>query len=390
MQPRETNPSFPLTAKVFSSAQELLASPWNDLAQNGSCTFSREFWETLEQAGLEGFSDYRYVMFLDGCGAPAALACFYSVTTDIAIFAPAGLREVLSRIRRVFPGFLKLRMLECGTPITLNSPPFVAHGSVPAREIIAALSRLLLKTARQEGQLLIVVRDFEADAEPMRKEFERFGYHWVDNLPNTYLEIQWPSADEYLASMKSYYRSKLLRHLRKNEAQHIRHELVDDFGHLAETLCSQWFAVHNQADEYQREVLNPQFYRELSSRMGASSKALLLYRKDELVGHALMLLDGDMLRWLYIGRKDAINDSLYIYIAHKVIETAINLGAKRVEMGLTTYSIKQDLGAQAAPLKFALRSTSRLINPLVGLFYPLLNHTPEIRNKHIFKRWQTS
>jgi len=37
-----------------------------------------------------------------------------------------------------------------------------------------------------------------------------------------------------------------------------------------------------------------------------------------------------------------VNDSLYLYVVQAVIQTTIELGAKRLEMGLTTYPIKQD------------------------------------------------
>lgn len=373
-----------MKTKVFDNIRDVPKEQWNHLLNGHSCTFSHEFWEVVEQSNLNDFR-YRHALFFDDNGNAVALASFYSVTTDIAIFAPLGLRSILAKIRRMFPNFLKLRMLECGTPITLNSPPFVAGKAIPRREIIESLDRLLRKTAKAEGQLLIVVRDFEPNEKELQPDFAQLGYHWVDSLPNTYMDIKWSSPKQYHASMKSYYRSKVLKHLRINREQNVRHELHDDFHNLADTLCRQWLVVHNQADEFQREVLTPAFYRDFSSRMGARSKALLFYREDELVGHALLLLDGDLLRWLYFGRNEAVNDSLYIYVGNAVIETAILLGAKHIEMGLTTYSIKQDLGAQVTPIKLALRSASRLINPLVGLIYPLINHTPDIQNKNVFK-----
>ncbi len=372
------------TTKVFSSADNLPQEDWSGLLQGRSCSFSSEFWGAIEKSGLNDFV-YRHVLFYDENGRPAALASYYSITTDIAIFAPPALRAVLAAIRKVFPNFLKIRMLECGTPITVNSPPFATADDVAPGDVVDALGALLLTTARDEGHFIIVIRDFEPDAAALQHEFRRHGFHSVESLPNTYMDIKWPSPQDYLSSMKSYYRSKLQRHLRKNEAQGVRHELVDDFHDLAETLCAQWLNVHHQADEFQREVLTPAFYREFSLRMGFRSKALLFYRGDEMVGHALLLLDGDLLRWLYIGRKEAVNDSLYIYATHKVVETAIILGAKRLELGLTTYSIKQDLGAQMTPIKLALRSASSLINPFVGLGYAALNSTPKIRNKAIFK-----
>lgn len=373
-----------LKIKLFDHIHDIAQEQWNGLSNGHSCTFSHEFWQVIEQSGLNDFR-YRHALFLDDSDRPVALTSFYSITTDIAIFAPAGLRGVLAKIRRIFPNFLKLSMLECGTPITLNSPPFVERDGLGRDEILPALHALLLSTAKAEGRLLIVIRDFEPSAQDMRPQLEQLGYHWVSSLPNTYIDISWATPEEYRASMKSYYRSKLLKHLRINQSQHVRHELVTDFHDLADTLCQQWLVVHNQADEFQREVLTPEFYREFSHKMGKRSMAILYYREDQLVGHALLLLDGDLLRWLYFGRTEATNDSLYIYVNHSVIEASILLGVKRLELGLTTYSIKQDLGAQVTPINLALRGTSGLINPFVGFFYPLLNSVPRTRNKNIFK-----
>jgi len=329
---------------------------------------------------------YRHVLFLADDETPVALTSFYSITTDIAIFAPMPLRKLLAGIRRFFPNFLKLRMLEWGTPITVSSPPFVTAPGTSPTEMVRHMHAILRATAKAEGQWLIIVRDFEANTEGLQHEFTRLGYHLVDSLPNTYLDIAWSSAADYRAAMKSYYRSKLQKHLRRNEEQQVRHELVDDFDHLAEQLCAQWMVVHNQADEFQREVLTPTFYREFSQGMGPRSKALLFYRADQLVGHALLLHDGPLLRWLYFGRTEANNDSLYLYVAHAVIETAIKLQAERLEMGLTTYSIKQDLGAQPEPIKLAIRGRSNLFNLLVGWGYGLLNTPSRLTAKNIFKR----
>lgn len=374
-----------MKAKLFNNISEIPKSQWNQLLNGRSCTFSHEFWELIENAGLNDFQ-YRHVLFLDDSDRAVGFTSFYSVTTDIAIFAPLALRKLLAHVRRYFPNFLKLRMLECGTPIILNSPPIVAGQDIDRPLLIETLCRLLADTACAEGQLLIVIRDFEANADHLQPEFSRHGYHWVGSLPNTYLDIRWRSAEAYRASMKSYYRSKLQKHLRRNVEQQVRHELVDDFSHLADQLCSQWLIVHNQADEFQREVLTPRFYREFSEKLGTRSKALLFYRNDQLVGHALILHDGDLVRWLYFGRNEAVNDSLYIYVAHAVVEAAIQLGARQLEMGLTTYPIKMDLGASAMPIHMAIRARSGLLNLFVGWIYQLLNCPPVIENKQIFKQ----
>jgi len=373
--------------KIFDTIRDVPKQEWNQLLNGYSFTYSYEFWDVIEQSGLNDFC-YQHALIYDDAGGVVASTSFYSITTDIAIFAPSVLRSVLSKIRQLFPNFLKIRMLECGTPITLNKP-FVASERVASSDVVKAISDLLLRTARDQGHLLVLFRDLEPASNGLLPGFKALGYHIVDSLPTTYMEVAWPSADAYLASMKSYYRSKLLKHLRINHDQGVWHELRENFDELAAVLCDHWQVVHSHADEYQREILTPAFFKEFSN-LGSRSKVLLLYRESELVGHALLLMDGDLLRWLYFGRNEAGNDSLYIYVGHKVVETAITLGAKRIELGLTTYSIKKDLGAYMSPIKLALRSPLGLINPFIGMVYPLLNHTPQIKNKNIFKAARAS
>lgn len=373
-----------MKTKVFDRLRDVPEDTWNKLAQRQACIYSRDFWKIAENSGLNDFR-YRFALVSDETGRPVALAGFYTVTTDIAIFAPLTLRNLLAKVRRLFPNFFKLRMLECGNPICVSSPPFATIDREMNGKIIATLAKLLQEIARTEGHLLIVIRDFEPEESSLQADLEQCGYHWVDCFPNTYMDIIWETPELYIASLKSYYRSKLLKYLRRNEQQQVHHELRNDFHDLADTLCRQWMVVHEHADEYQREVLTPSFYREFSQRLGDRSKVLLFYRRGVLVGHALLLLDGDLLRWMYFGRNQAGNDNLYIYVGYTVIETAIRLGARRLQLGLTTYAVKRDLGATITPIYLAISSSRRFLNPLVGFLYPILNRPPRLVNKRVFK-----
>ncbi len=373
-----------MKTKIYHRIADVPEADWEPLRSRASAALSRTFWQVLEDADLEGFS-YRYAVLHEDGGQAAGIFPLYTVTTDIAIFAPAPLRRMLGRIRRRFPAFLKWTMLECGTPITIVSPPFVHDASVTPGAMVDQVATLLLQVARREGHLLVVVRDFEEEAQALRGEFVRHGFHWIQGLPNTYLELPWKTPEAYLDAMRSYYRSKLLRHRRRSLAQGIRHELRTGFAGLAGTLCAQWRVVHEHAKEFQREVLTPAFYREFSRQMGEDALVLLFYQGDALAGHALLLRDGPLLRWLYVGRTRPGNDGLYLYIAQTVVETAIRLGAERLEMGLTTYAIKQDLGARTVPVAMALRAARGWMNPFVGLGYRLLNRVPAPAPRAVFQ-----
>lgn len=368
--------------KVFNSIRDV-PSDWDGLHAGRSLMQSRSFWQLVEDVGLNDVQ-CRYLLAYNVQNEPIALCACYLITTDIAIFAGTRLRSMLCRIRRWWPGFLQLKTLECGTPVTINPPVIIRPGQT-AQPIIDPLNRELVRMARAERALVIVVRDFETDEQDQLDAFVRQGYHKVDNLPNTYLDIRWPTAAAYQAAMKSYYRSKLRRMLRKNQDRDIRHRMVDDFGDLSEALSAQWATVSEQASEYQREFLSPEFYRRFSESFGRNSKVMLFYRGAEWIAHALLLVDGVTLRWLYFGRTHPANDGLYIYVANAVVETAIELGLESVEMGLTTYAIKKDLGARMVQTRMAIKSPWRPIHPFVGLVYRLLNRPPRIANRQVFK-----
>ncbi len=374
-----------LSVTVFDALSDVPGSIWDGLVGQRSITLTTAFWRVVEAAKLNDFS-YRYLVVSDAQGKPVAVAVAYVITTDIAIFASPTLNRLLRLVRRAWPRFLKWRMLECGTPITINTPPYALVAGADEAAVVDALARAMRKLARAVRASILVVRDFEPEGFNLEPLFRNAGYHWVDSLPNTYMDIRWASTAQYHAAMRSYFRSKLRKHLQRNEQAGVRYERVADFAHLAETLHAQWLVVHDNASEYQREILTPEFYRQMATQLHGQAEVLLFYRQDNLEAHALLLRDRDLLRWLYVGRNVAVNDSLYIYIAHAVVETAIAMGVTRLEMGLTTYPIKQDLGADVVPIKIAVRASSSLINPFVGLGYALLNVVPRPSPRVVFQK----
>lgn len=328
----------------------------------------------------------KYIVFYHH-DLPVALIPFCKIRTDLAIFSAAFLKNILSFIRKAVPNFFKINIAECGSPVTINTPQFLIDNNIDKSEFLIDLKKILTRLSIRERCLMMIIRDFEIDQEvgEYRKGLTGLGFSWLPSLPNTYLAVRWTCIDEYHEAMRSHYRHKLFKHLNINKNNKITHELVDDFSDLSGELCRQWHVVHEKAKELKREVLTPEFYAEISQNMGPDSKALLFYSEGQLLGHVLLLKDGDLLRWLYVGRNISERDSLYYYIIHKIIETAISIGARKVEMGLTTYHIKQDFGAQLVPIYIAIRLTIPFFNPLLSPLYNFLHKSEQYPTKRVFK-----
>lgn len=368
--------------KIFNSIRDVPIDQWDAFAKGQSCSYSREFWNALEKSDINDYC-YKHALIFDNNDSPVALTSFYTLTTDIAIFSSGWLKNVIGFVRQVFPRFLKFKMLECGTPITMNKP-FLAKQGSNEDEIVRFLARTFSAIAKKEKTFVIVIRDIEPHNSNLIPSLSSSSFHIIDILPNTSLDIIWGSPEAYNSSLKSHYRRKIMLQNKSNENQGIHCELREDFTELADTLCNQWMVVHNNAKEFQREKLTPEFYREMSIQLGARTKALLFYRNEELIGHVLLLMDNETLRWMYVGRNKSIKDDLYFYICNKIVETAIILKAKRLELGLTTYDPKLNVGAKMIPVKAAIKTTN-FLNVFAGLVYQYLNYTPEIRHRNVFK-----
>jgi predicted N-acyltransferase len=375
-----------LKCKLYKTIEEIPKDKWDALRGNSSITLSYQFWKTVEKSEFSYISNLKYIVYYYD-SEPVALIPCYTVRTDITIFSGNKFKSLLNSIRNIFPNFLTFNLLECGSPVTVNTPQFLYNDKFPMDVLLKNLKKTLIKLAFKYRSFLIIIRDFESnhDIKDYKKLLRKIGFAWLPSFPNTYLDIRWSSVDEYYKSLRSHYRYKLKKYLKINSRNNISHKLVDDFDEISEQLCRQWLAVHNKADELKREILTSNFYKEFSNNMGEKSKVLLFYKDNKLCAHALLLKDNETLRWMYVGRENPINDSLYFYIVDKIVETAIHMEVTRLEMGMTTYSIKQDFGADVIPINIAIKLIIPLLNfILTPIYYKLYKSKIHI-TKRVFK-----
>ncbi len=98
------------------------------------------------------------------------------------------------------------------------------------------------------------------------------------------------------------------------------------------------------------------------------------------MAHALIVLDGATLRWLFFGREEGgSRDGAFFLAIAQIIEFGIAKGVAQIEMGLTTYSSKTDFGARMVPLWMFIRVRAVLIGRLLTALLRLFNPVPDVR-----------
>lgn len=110
--------------KVFEKADDVPLEEWKKLSKNKSVTLSYEFWKALECSNIPHIQKIKYVVFYINDSEAVAWAPFYIVRTDVALLSSGIVRKSLAKIRRLIPCFMTMKMLECGSPVTITSPLF--------------------------------------------------------------------------------------------------------------------------------------------------------------------------------------------------------------------------------------------------------------------------
>jgi predicted N-acyltransferase len=361
-------------ATVVDSLARVDGTEWDSILLPNRLAQSHRFHRALAASKIND-SDYRYFRYRDAGGRLVAHCSFYAISTPLDLFLPRSspAARVLAGVRSLYPGFLRFRVVECGSPTTLGYPVAFRAGLAPEerREIWHALVRSMESFAAEKQADLLVVRDFREDERPTAAPLVEQGFACVPNLENTVLRMRWATFDEYVGSLRAHYRRQVRLNLARAERAGLRLERVRDFAPLASEMARLWRLTHLRSTTYQREVLGPDYFENVAACLGDRTFAGVLRLGSRLVGFTLYLLDDTVLVPSYIGIDYAQNDeaALVFNAYYDWVRTGIDLGVPLMSLGITTYESKLRLGAEIEPLGIFIRYRRPGLTPALAAAY---------------------
>lgn len=358
---------------------------WDALVAPDRIICTHAYLRAIEASSLNDCS-YHYFLFYEDQRL-VGHACLYTMSFDLDLFNQGPSRALIAGVRRFFPRFLHLRLLECGTPAALGNTISVAPG-VDLELVLGPLVREAEALAREEGVGLIVVRDFSPDE---TKEFDLFlehGFRRLQNLPNMSMDMPWPSFGDYLGALRKRYRQNARAYLGAAAEGGVRTEVRSEFGDLAEEMYRLYWNVYERAWEYRRERLTPAYFRNLDGELGQRSEAVLLWRGEELVAFYVAAIDEKTYRPYYLGLSYPLNRPLRLLFNLQLmcVRRAIELGKKHLELGITNYAPKASLGAELAPLFVYMKHRNPLAHKVVTALFSRFTPPPTVPGRHVFRR----
>ena len=373
-----------LDVKTFTSIKDLDSAEWNVVAGNDHLIRRYEYLCAIEESDIND-CQYFYPVVSQG-GKMVAHACVYFIRTELDVFAQGVVKRLVEKIRTVWKDFAMLKSIECGTPVALGTTVSL-NGQEDRQLILTAITREIERLARSLNVGIVLFRDFFASELEFYDHLRSLGYTRIQNLPTSHAKIHWHSFGEYSRAMRSHYRYKMGKGRRNFKECGGFFEVVHDFSSHAPELARLWRSAYDHAKEYRREILLPRFFKRINTRLEKKSFVLLAKRKDEIIGFALCLCDGDTLIWLFCGLDYEQNrrTDTYFNILYKIMEMAIERGFKKVDLGITTPSPKMEIGGEVVPLYMYMKHLSPLLRHVIPLIFQWMTPCGMPAPRRVFK-----
>ncbi|WP_426525167.1 GNAT family N-acetyltransferase [Bradyrhizobium sp. McL0615] len=353
---------------VVSRAELSECAPWTSTFTDQRKDY--RYYEILDDT-LQGNFEYRYFAIVDSNGHVRAVQPFFLVDQDILEGLGAERIHWISRVRRFYPRFLKLRTLMVGC--SAGEGHLAATETLPVDILAETLSNGIIKQARLLNAKLIVLKEFPSCYRKLLRCFGQCGFARAPSMPMTMLDIRYDSFDAYMAkALKSSSRKKLRKNLEATAGvSDIRMSVANDAARFVDEIYPLYLQVFERS-RMQFEKLTKDFFLQIGQRMNDKVRFFTWRRGNVLVAFSLCMVQGDSLYAEYVGFDYAValDLHLYHYVVRDMINWGISKGYKWFRSSGLNYDPKLHMRHRLDPTDLYVRHTSILANAIFKLALP--------------------
>ena len=196
--------------------------------------------------------------------------------------------------------------------------------------------------------------------------------------PKCILTNRFRSFDEYLENLRSNYRYRYNKCLKKSSSLKI--EYLDDNKRFTEEMYSCYLQVYNKS-RIRVEKLPIDFFR------GDFFKIFVLSNEEKVVGFGQMLENGTELIFEFVGVDYEYNGvyDTYHRILLEIVKYGIEHGFKTIDFGQTADESKLKLGSEYTMLYAYLHHSNKFINSINKKLARHIEYKPITTNYTVFK-----
>ena len=196
--------------------------------------------------------------------------------------------------------------------------------------------------------------------------------------PRCVLDIRWHSFDEYVAALRSDYRNRLRKTMKRSSCFTLR--FIDNHTGFTEEMYTLYRNVL-EGSRIRIETLSRAFFE------GKMFRIFVLELEGRPVGFTQLLENGEELIFEFVGVDYNYNTDFAVYhrMLGEIIRYAIDHGFRTVDFGQTADDTKLKLGCRYEYLYAWLHHSNPLINAVCRKLAHRLEYRPLTQQFHVFR-----
>lgn len=214
----------------------------------------------------------------------------------------------------------------------------------------------------------ILLKDFEKE-EDSNVHLPGYSKFTVD--PSMFINVRWNNFEEYLAEIKSKYRVRYKRAVKKGSALIVREFNESDLV----TYKSRMFELYKQISQnvsFNLFDLNEDYFIQLKKELGDDFTLKGVFLKDKLVAYYSLIYDKDHkdMDAHFLGYELETNhdNQTYLNILYWILNDSIDKGVTKVNLSRTAMEIKSSVGAEGETLFLLAKHRNNTMNWLLSKF----------------------
>lgn len=372
MRDPQTDVKNDFRGEVASSITQIGRDAWKACFEHEPEGY--DYLLTVETAGLSGF-EWCYATVYRGDRLVAAMPAFLSQYALDTTLEAGKLRNVIGKIRSVWPRFLTLPLACLGSPCTETGRVGI-HPQVGVDQYAVVFETLLsaFETyARTRKCAMMALKDIPKTVPAaFTNAITQQGYTALDGMPTAWMPIDFDSVETYLTRLSAATRKDMRRKLKARDK--VRVERWHDFGpHL--TRIMELYQATRARSEWQFEELTPAYFTGVLQSMPDTAFCTMYFVGDELLAANLMVHDGQRLidKFFCMDEAKGRPYNLYYLSWFENIQYCLDHGMTCYQSGQAYYRNKVRLGSQLTANAMYFRHGNAFVQKALKIAAPYLS-----------------
>ena len=345
----------------------------------------RRYYEIVEDTLDQGF-DYGYFALKNDAGEIRAIQPFFINDQDMLAGTSPEIMKVVSKVRRIWPRFLKMRTLMIGNA--------GGEGHLDARDgmsrllVAKSLAASISRQARRLKSRMLVFKEFPRVDRPALARLKKSGFARIPSMPMTRLKLDnFRNYEDYLHTLSRNTRSQLRRKFKESgQRATLQMRIVTDITPYINDVYPLYLAVWEKSS-LQFEKATPEYFCKIGHDMPDKALFFLWLLDGKIVAFNYCLIHEDSICSEYLGfdYKVAFDLHLYYVVSRDVLVWAIANKYKWWCSTALNYEPKYRLRQELVPLDLYVRHESPVVNFIMKRVLPYLEPT---RYDKVLQRFQ--